>query len=456
MSDLREVAITSDCTGQLWSACVWDPHVGTTLMTYKGGISSPHGLSFVGCDYLISADQAKPLLHVWALNRQEQLQIRMVLPGKVSALAVSPDGNYCVCGIGEKVHVWHVSSGRLLAVLSKNFQRITCVKFTDDTSHFATAAEDGLVMVWPLGRVVALTQDLFRGVSNLAEPRYAYDDHSLPVTDIHIGKGGIRARLLTASLDGTTKIYDLASGAMLLSLVFGDPLTSVTMSNAETHVFVGATNGKIFQYSLNSPPRCLDYHVSENEKEKVFSEHTKAITSLSVSLDGILLMSGSLDEQVIIWDVLSMQCLRKLQHKGPITNAFFTIVPSNIFSNDLKPSMVLSSFRKESSSDAEEKFNVYLLNGENLSPAFKSVESHCISIQHSTVMNNLKEKEEVQRLKKVNKQLYGFIVKNLLGEEEKSQPEVCDKSEPTKKPTGKKRKGRHSPTSHGFVVTDAN
>lgn len=36
MSDLVEVAITSDSNGSLWSCCAWDPRAGTNLTTYKG------------------------------------------------------------------------------------------------------------------------------------------------------------------------------------------------------------------------------------------------------------------------------------------------------------------------------------------------------------------------------------------------------------------------------------
>ena len=34
--------------------------------------------------------------------------MRIVCPGRVTSLAVSPDGSYCVAGIAEKLHVWQV------------------------------------------------------------------------------------------------------------------------------------------------------------------------------------------------------------------------------------------------------------------------------------------------------------------------------------------------------------
>ena len=43
---------------------------------------------------------------------------------------------------------------------------------------------------------------------------------------------------------------------------------------------------------------------------------SKQVTSLSLSMDGSILMSGSKDCTARIWDVASRQCLRVLQHKG--------------------------------------------------------------------------------------------------------------------------------------------
>lgn len=40
------------------------------------------------------------------------------------------------------------------------------------------------------------------------------------------------------------------------------------------------------------------------------------MTCLSVSMDGTLLLSGSHDETVRLWDVQSQQSLRCLAHKG--------------------------------------------------------------------------------------------------------------------------------------------
>lgn len=40
MTNLIEVALTSDANGALWSCCAWDPQAGTQLCTYKGNFFS--------------------------------------------------------------------------------------------------------------------------------------------------------------------------------------------------------------------------------------------------------------------------------------------------------------------------------------------------------------------------------------------------------------------------------
>ena len=45
-----------------------------------------------------------------------------------------------------------VASGNLLALLSRHFQRVSCLKFTDDGSHFLSSGDDNLVMVWKMAR----------------------------------------------------------------------------------------------------------------------------------------------------------------------------------------------------------------------------------------------------------------------------------------------------------------
>ncbi|KDR21830.1 WD repeat-containing protein 18 [Zootermopsis nevadensis] len=417
MSNVVEVAITCEGSGQLWNACVWDTRVGTSLMTYKGGgVAAPHSLCLLGKDYLMISDHTKPVLHAWQLNGQQPVSakgMRFVCPGRVTSMAVSPDGCYCVTAVAEKLHVWQVASGRHLAVTARHFQPVICVCFTDDGSHFVSGGEDGLVLVWSLAYLIS--NDGGEIIAGQHEPRHVFSDHSLPVQDLYVGPGGMRARLISVSMDRTCKLYDLASGTLLLSLVFDCLLSAVTMDVTEMEVFVGGSDSNIYQYGLHSPPRMQEYHLTKEEKAKKFSGHTKAVTCLSASIDGVTLLSGSLDTEVMLWHIPSRQCVRVIHHKGPVTNAFFTIAPKCIFSEEIKPTLVLHSFQKSSD-----------LNEGTVAISIRMTQSNWHAIDDDddkksdriSVISSTSEvtalKEQIVSLKKVNSDLYGFAVKKLL------------------------------------------
>ena len=71
---LFQVLLTSESSGHLWNVCIWNVRTGTTLLTYKGGSSSPRTLSLLKNDYLMSAVNNKPLIHVWSLQRRVRYQ----------------------------------------------------------------------------------------------------------------------------------------------------------------------------------------------------------------------------------------------------------------------------------------------------------------------------------------------------------------------------------------------
>ena len=49
---------------------------------------------------------------------QEESQQKIVCPGRVSALAVSPDGLFCIASIADKVYIWEVSIFFLIVLMS--------------------------------------------------------------------------------------------------------------------------------------------------------------------------------------------------------------------------------------------------------------------------------------------------------------------------------------------------
>lgn len=400
-----------------------------------GGATTSHGISFINHEFIITADNSKPLLHIWPVNSQEQITgSRFVVPGKVTALTVSPDGVYCVAAISQTIYIWQISTGSMVSMISRHYQTITSLVFTDDGSHFISAGRDGLMLVWKLSSV--LTNSAYDNKDPV--PLCSFSDHTLPITDIAIGTGGMRALVASVSLDRGCRIYDLASRTMLLNLVFPDALTSVAMDRLDTKVYVGTYNGSIFEFSLQAPPRAREYHMNSDiltEKQK-FLGHNGPVTTLSLSLDGETLLSGGSDENVHMWHIPSKQLIRSIPHKGVITNAKFVLAPKAMFDQEIKLNLIANNFKRMIDSDTMNQAIEVLVTSpvdasiemeiNGYSDAFASADATSAltkSKDNSKGFNgstggDLNEMEqlrsEVSRLKKVNKELFEHSMKSLL------------------------------------------
>nr|XP_021187420.2 WD repeat-containing protein 18 [Helicoverpa armigera] len=445
MAALLEVLVTSDSNNTLWTNAIWDPHTGTSLMTYKGGGTAENKtLTFIGNDYLAAVEKTKPVLHVWPVNSYQTVQgMRFILPGKATAFAVTPDGSFMVAGIDEKIYLWQTASGNLLTIISKHYQKVAMLKFTPDGRYFVSASDDGIVMVWSLATVSAHPEvDLVSQTSaGQHDPVYIFSNHSLPVTDLCISKTGMHGRLSTISSDRTCKIYDLASGEMLLNLVFDVPLSAITFDVLELNVFVGTTEGKIHQFSLTNPPRTRDVLVNTESNCPTFSSHTKAVTCLSVSLDGETLMSGSNDEQVILWHIPSKQPVRIIRHKGPITNAFFTVNNPAIYKQEFSPNIVLHGLERTLEKDAEDVTEIEILIKNKIDfwpDALGVIEDTVISkeVEHEFKYKEEGLQAEINRLKTINSNLYSIAVQKSL----EFLPKEADTPSKNKKKRKRKQK----------------
>ncbi|XP_069581868.1 WD repeat-containing protein 18 [Brachyistius frenatus] len=421
MAGPLEVIVSSDSGSQLWNCTVFDLHSGSSLLSYRGGNSAARTLSVLSGDYLLSAQLGKNFINVWEIQRKDQLQQKIVCPGVVMCLTTSPDGLFLAAGVSDAIYLWEVCTGKLLSVLSRHYQDVTCLKFTDDGSHFVSGAKDNLALVWSLSSVIQLDS------SHAPEPRHVLSRHSLPITDLHCGLMGAQARVATASLDQTVKVWELSSGELLLSVLFDVEIMSVTFDSCEYFLFCGGSDGNIFQVSLCSQNLSREKSFqSDSEGNQVYKGHRNLVTCLSVSMDGTLLLSGSHDETVRLWDVQSKQSIRCLSHKGPVTNAVIMAAPANMFLPDSRPAVPLPRFSRHllaSDADGGESGEVcvrlglhtqdeeetYLQKADKLNSLMNAVTDKSVfGDGENTKVRVAELEEEVQTLKKVNKDLYDF------------------------------------------------
>nr|AEE61804.1 unknown [Dendroctonus ponderosae] len=349
-----EVLLTACQSAEQFSACLWDCKTKNVLKTYKnGGPAAPKSLSVVG-DYILTAEAAKPLLHVWPLNSQEiDKNIRLVLPGAVTCLAVCPQNHYLVVGISTKLYIWQLNSGKLLSIQQRHYQPISCVEISSDSEYVIVGGDDGLLVVYFLADLVSINHSLLNQKNiGQVEPVYTKNDHSMPIRDIHSGSLGRHSRFATCSADQTVRLYTLSSGDNNLTLVFNEDVTSVLFDSPCWNLYVGTNSGIVKQCSLKNPPRSLTHHIGRKES-KDFIGHKGKIIGMALNLSNSILATGADDKIVIIWDILSQQISRQLEHPAPITNLKFVPDFANFYVQNLKPQLIFKPLERNVEADSD-------------------------------------------------------------------------------------------------------
>ncbi|XP_041475466.1 WD repeat-containing protein 18-like [Lytechinus variegatus] len=320
-----EALLSTDTSGQLWTASLVDPFTGSSLATFKSGYSCHRSLCSTK-ERLIIASKDRPILSVWDFrgSRKDGQPQRQMCPGIVSALATSADHHYIAAGIAEKVHIWQLTDGMLVAVLTTHYQTVTKVCFTDDGSHIVTASKDNMILIWEMSEVVHQCT-----LGKSCSPLHVVSGHTLPVTDLFVGAGGPMAHIISASQDHSCKVWELCSGQQLCNLLFDVPVECVTADGAETCMFAGCSDGAIYLVHLFDEGSSQERHISKSDQSavNVFQGHSSSVTCLSVSLDGSMLASGSTDNTARIWDIGSGQCIRVIQHKASVGAVQFVLRP---------------------------------------------------------------------------------------------------------------------------------
>ncbi|KAI9615986.1 hypothetical protein H4Q26_011238 [Puccinia striiformis f. sp. tritici PST-130] len=187
----------------------------------------------------ISGKDGRNGILVWStLASKPTPSQRLIPPGRVVVLALSPSGTYLATGSADGlVILWELSTGTLLASFDAHYKAVTCLAFSDDEAALVTASEDSMCSVWSIPTLVDEAFD-----SNLSHTPYSiFSDHTLPISDLFISRGCFPdLRIFTASLDKTIKIWSplYPSAPLLSTFAVPGPAHHLTVDPLERFIIV--------------------------------------------------------------------------------------------------------------------------------------------------------------------------------------------------------------------------
>ncbi|MHC1762876.1 MAG: protein kinase [Verrucomicrobiia bacterium] len=136
--------------------------------------------------------------------------------------------------------------------------------------------------------------------------------HTEPVLAVAYSPNG--QRIVTGSADKTAKVWDAATGKVLLPLRHDGPVRSVAFSSDGRRILTGGWDRKAKLWDSAS-----------GEQLRTFDGHTHQILSVAFSPDGQRIVTGSRDQTAKVWDAESGILLRTLEgHGGVVWSVAFS------------------------------------------------------------------------------------------------------------------------------------
>ncbi|MFX1505287.1 MAG: WD40 repeat domain-containing protein, partial [Promethearchaeota archaeon] len=268
-----------DRTIRIWDMTGKELFNFTVLPTTVGGsigtvAISPYGNLLASCGHT-------EFVQVWDLTTQENFQ-NLSLPSGGINLAFSPDGKVLAVGqfgYDHSIDLWNTATWKQLPIspLIGHTGIIQHVTFSPDGSMLASSCENGKIILW-----------------NLTDGHEILDmtEHNDVVRSVDFSP--IKSILVSGSYDSTIKLWNISNGNLLDTFSdFNYGIDTVVFSpDGTTLAISGGDSIKLWNFADVADPTV-----------KPLYGHTDLVNSLKFSLDGKLLVSGSDDQLIYIWNL---------------------------------------------------------------------------------------------------------------------------------------------------------
>jgi WD40 repeat protein len=305
---------------------------GSLLRTLIGHSYSVNTVTVLPDNRLAVSGSGDNTLKIWDLESGRELDTLQGHTGSVNVVAIMPDGRRAVSGSNDNtLKVWDLKSGHTLRTLTGHSDWVNAIAITPNGRQVVSGSGDNTLKVWDLesGRELRTLIGHTEGVTAAA---VSPDGHLV----------------VSGSKDKTLKVWDLESGRVIHTLGHTDGWVILydNGEDSEGHTegvtaVVVSPDGRLV-ISGSADKNMIVWDLVKGHKLRYFIGHSDSIRTLAVSPDGRLLLSGSNDKTLKVWDLVKGHELRTLVgHTEGVTTVAVTFDNRRVVSGSYDKSLIV-------------------------------------------------------------------------------------------------------------------
>jgi WD40 repeat protein/tRNA A-37 threonylcarbamoyl transferase component Bud32 len=212
--------------------------------------------------------------------------------GNWNCIGYSPDGKRIAMGSWDKsIKVWDAGSGKQTLTLMWHGDAVQCIAFSPDSKRIVSGSSDRTLKLWDVAsdaRGLALDPgSAIRSVRG--RERLTLRGHEGAVCAVSFSPDG--GRIVSASADGTLKVWDAGTGHETLTIEGHlDQISSVAFSPDGSRIASGSADGELRLWDTETGRGML-----------ALTTDAGGIRAVAFSRDGTRIVSGSSNGTIRIW-----------------------------------------------------------------------------------------------------------------------------------------------------------
>ncbi len=322
-------ALSGDYTGIIR---LWNVSTGECMRIFVGHTEAVHSVVYAPDGSLALSGSADTTMKLWDVATGQCLRTFEGHTGGVMSVAVSPDARIALSGSEDRtLRLWNLAKGECLRTLEAHSDGVMSVALSPNTRFALSSSNDEMLRLWDVvaGRCLS-TFEAFRSRSELGvafspEGRFAlswgfvsrrqgmWKDIS-PITERRRWAPWSYSMVISAqeTLERRNSYEAILSEARL-ALESGQTAEALRRLSAARRVTGFERDAQALDFQARAALQARVKALSGGWLQRTCAGHTGPVNSLTVSSDGLSVLSGGDDGTMRLCDVATGQCLRSIR-----------------------------------------------------------------------------------------------------------------------------------------------